>query len=253
MRNLFFFFFFLSYGQIDNDCIHIDYTEYINYDVPVIRDETLIIDQKENKTYFLMNISSQIYSPDVDDNIKEEFQNSDVTATVARLTDYNYVIIDHHLKKMDMYYDFARNFYKIDDIFPEMKWYITNEKNVINDIECLKATTYFRGREWSAWFAPSISLPYGPWKFNGLPGLILKAEDNLKQHLFVAKLIKYNDNCNIEIPVNKVIKEISLKEYIEIQDDFYNNIKNTQRGSISTSSKINFLEKETEFEFEWKM
>lgn len=39
---------------------------------------------------------------------------------------------------------------------------------------CYRATTHFRGRDYTAWFAPDIPLPYGPWKFGGLPGLIFR-------------------------------------------------------------------------------
>ena len=44
---------------------------------------------------------------------------------------------------------------KITDEFT-IKWITINEKKVINDIECYKATTDFRGRKWEAWYAPSI-------------------------------------------------------------------------------------------------
>lgn len=50
--------------------------------------------------------------------------------------------------------------------------------------KCQMATTTFRGRNYIAWFAPSIPYPMGPWLFNGLPGLILKVSDDKKQFVF---------------------------------------------------------------------
>lgn len=42
---------------------------------------------------------------------------------------------------------------------------------------CRKATCTFRGRDWTAWYAPEMPFQSGPWKLHGLPGLILKATD----------------------------------------------------------------------------
>jgi GLPGLI family protein len=42
-------------------------------------------------------------------------------------------------------------------------------------MECHYAKTKFRGREWKVWFTEEIPVSLGPWKLNGLPGLILKA------------------------------------------------------------------------------
>ena len=50
--------------------------------------------------------------------------------------------------------------------------------------ECQKATCTFRGREWTAWFALDVPISDGPWKFGGLPGLIMEAYDEGYQHWF---------------------------------------------------------------------
>lgn len=42
---------------------------------------------------------------------------------------------------------------------------------------CLKATARLYGRQWEVWYTPEIGTNYGPWKFWGLPGLILSARD----------------------------------------------------------------------------
>ncbi|MBR1800097.1 MAG: GLPGLI family protein [Bacteroidaceae bacterium] len=49
-----------------------------------------------------------------------------------------------------------------------------------------RATCHFRGRDFEAWFAPSIPGKRGPWKFQGLPGLILKVYDKERLYTFEA-------------------------------------------------------------------
>ncbi len=57
---------------------------------------------------------------------------------------------------------------------------------VILGYKCQRATCRFRGRDFEAWFAPSIPVKRGPWKFQGLPGLILKVYDKDKLYTFEA-------------------------------------------------------------------
>ena len=51
---------------------------------------------------------------------------------------------------------------------------------------CQQAMADFRGRRWTAWFAMDIPVSDGPWKLDGLPGLILEAYDEGQQHVFTA-------------------------------------------------------------------
>lgn len=67
---------------------------------------------------------------------------------------------------------------------PFMKWIITSERDSLLGYQCIKATTKYGGRSYIAWFAPDIPVPYGPWKFNGLPGLILVIRDTEKNFCF---------------------------------------------------------------------
>jgi len=56
-------------------------------------------------------------------------------------------------------------------------WKINPDTMTILGYQCQKATTTFSGRNYTAWFSSAIPLNDGPWKFYGLPGLILKISD----------------------------------------------------------------------------
>lgn len=58
-----------------------------------------------------------------------------------------------------------------------MAWEITQRQDTVAGYLCTQAEADFRGRHYRAWFTPEIPLNIGPWKFAGLPGLVLRAED----------------------------------------------------------------------------
>ena len=47
---------------------------------------------------------------------------------------------------------------------------------MISGFKCQKATTEFRGRTYEAFFSSEIAPRGGPWKFDGLPGLIISVK-----------------------------------------------------------------------------
>ncbi|QAR29993.1 GLPGLI family protein [Ornithobacterium rhinotracheale] len=69
---------------------------------------------------------------------------------------------------------------------PQLKWQLQKDKKEILGYTVQKATTSYGGREWEAWFAQDIPLAYGPYVFNGLPGLILEIYDTENEHHFTA-------------------------------------------------------------------
>jgi hypothetical protein len=74
------------------------------------------------------------------------------------------------------------NFQIIDSLYP-MNWNLTKDTTIILNEKCLAAETFFRGRKYIAYYAPRYNSSDGPWKFGGLPGLILlvKSSDNVFQ------------------------------------------------------------------------
>ena len=85
---------------------------------------------------------------------------------------------------------------------PKFNWKISNDKQKIGEYEAQKATTEFGGRKWTAWFTESIPFPDGPYKFSGLPGLIVKIEDSEKNFSWV-------------LTANKPLKEFEELSYSE--------------------------------------
>lgn len=66
----------------------------------------------------------------------------------------------------------------------KMDWKILPQTIKIGEYEAQKAITNFGGRKWIAWFTQEIPLQDGPYKFRGLPGLIIKVEDEKGDYSF---------------------------------------------------------------------
>ena len=73
----------------------------------------------------------------------------------------------------------------VDSLHTQMRTMGDSTREVLG-YTCQQATADFRGRRWTAWFATDIPISDGPWKLGGLPGLILEAYDEGKQHVFTA-------------------------------------------------------------------
>ncbi|MDH6251846.1 GLPGLI family protein [Chryseobacterium sp. H1D6B] len=65
-----------------------------------------------------------------------------------------------------------------------INWQLLNEFKRIGKYKCQKAVTKKYGRKWIVWFTEDIPFPFGPYKFNKLPGLILEAYDEKKEYIF---------------------------------------------------------------------
>jgi GLPGLI family protein len=85
------------------------------------------------------------------------------------------------------------------DHWKAISWDISEEKKKIGDYECQKASGYFRGRIYTAWFASEIPISSGPWKLFGLPGLILEAYDSSMHFYVIASEIIFNIKTDVEI------------------------------------------------------
>lgn len=63
-------------------------------------------------------------------------------------------------------------------------WTLTNEKKQLDNLTLQKATTTWGARNWIAWFAKDIPFQEGPYKFHGLPGMIVEVSDDQNNYKF---------------------------------------------------------------------
>lgn len=103
-----------------------------------------------------------------------------------------------HLREIALYQAYISG-----ESIPDLGWDISSEIKQIGRFSCQKATAKFRGRKYTAWFTPDIPISDGPWKFSGLPGMILQVSSDDNQYAFLYK--------SIEMPVNdKDVEQINF-------------------------------------------
>ena len=112
-----------------------------------------------------------------------------------------------------------------DSLFNLMQWEIIDAEVVnIANYNCKKAKTFFRGREYWAYYTNEIANQGGPWKFDGLPGFILKVESTDGFLLIEpTKIVFKKETPKISNPFlnKKVITFNQIKDKILEQDKKY--------------------------------
>ena len=173
-------------------------------------------------------------------NITSDMRKGEVRYSVTK-TYPDYKINLHRRLGMDKY--------KISED-RKINWKISSEKEKIGEWNAQKAEADFAGRHWVAWFSTEIPIQDGPYKFQGLPGLIVKIEDKKGSHKLELKGIK-NIQGDLDINVFEA-REIAVnsKQFHKVIKDYENDptkgIRQMQMGGATivmtgkdgTSSKI---------------
>jgi len=94
----------------------------------------------------------------------------------------------------------------------KQNWKISPETSDIGGMKAQKATTDFGGRKWVAWFTNEIQFQDGPYKFHGLPGLILNVEDEKGDHVFKFVELKKMPQKVVIFPETKEDELLITKE-----------------------------------------
>ncbi|MCJ8154883.1 GLPGLI family protein [Chryseobacterium sp. SSA4.19] len=193
MRNRFFLFLFLSVlFNAQNQRFTYDYS-FIpdSANISDIKKEMMNLDvSKSGSKFYSYTVyrSDSLMKVDLEKqlaasgsmNVKSDNRKGLVRYTVSK-TYPKYEVFFHNR--------ILRDQYKVSEERP-IVWTMTSEKLKIGEWSTQKAETDFAGRHWYAWFTTDIPIQDGPYKFHGLPGLIVKLEDQTQSHRFMLQAVK---------------------------------------------------------------
>jgi len=188
------------------------------YDVEYKKDSTQNTTVKENYHLDIEPKSVKYYPRDFfigDSLVTNNLQ-------IAKGTKFNTShIIAHQIGSADYdYYDVLENVVLKLPSKDIQEWKLTDEKKKVKDLNLQKATTNWGGRNWIAWFTADIPFQEGPYKFHGLPGLIVELFDDKNNYKF--ELVKTQ---KIATPKSNIYIDHMLKNSVAVDDKKYRDSK----------------------------
>lgn len=111
-----------------------------------------------------------------------------------------------------------------------------NTDEIILGYHCKLVKTKFRGRNYKIWYTKDIPVSSGPWKFFGLPGLILKVENDDRLFEYMATRIVLNKEFKIPQTLKNLYINLSssmeYKEFIKLQNNVFNDFREKAIASL---------------------
>ncbi len=144
----------------------------------------------------------------------------------------------------------GRDRYKIAE-HEKLHWKIEPEVKQIGKYKTQKATAEYGGRSWIAWFAQELPFQDGPYKFYGLPGLIVHIEDITGSHILTLvgnKTLPHSQTSDTtsempilmekEIPVTKAQFTKLYREYVNDPAKSMRQMMNNRGSNIRTEIRM---------------
>lgn len=217
--------FFSSIAQ-NNLVSEVGYTFYINNgNATITTDCSLIHFHDLNKSTFInfgfKDIPEESTTKKTNVNGVEEIKIDKYDNDEGQKPEYQKDFAKDSLWSFENIYG-EKKYHIIKEDLPDLKWNIQNDTKQIIGIATQKATIKFRGREYEAWFAPTIQINNGPFKFHGLPGLILEIRSLDNSYRFEAyklNLFKKEENLvTFKVLTEKYNKapEVDIKEKLAL-------------------------------------
>jgi GLPGLI family protein len=187
----------LSSESVEDSLKHEQSTDYMVLEIGTKGISKFYSDYKRRIDSLMMDV---IQNPQKVAFLQESIQNLGIQRADEREIFKNYP--EGKMTTTDMV---AVSAFLYEEDLNEIQWQITSDTMTCLNYLCQKATCDFRGRHYDAWFAPDLPINDGPWKFSGLPGLILYVADSSNQYIIKAIALE-----NINTPL-----QFAKKEYMK--------------------------------------
>ena len=129
---------------------------------------------------------------------------------------------------------------------PDIAWALTDDTLTVSGYLCQQATATHRGVEWHVWYTEEIPSSAGPWRLRGLPGLIVKAENDA--HTFCLAKLRQEASPITAPEQSPEVQRMKYAKLLKHKNEIYGNreyAKNPMyyisdlQGSITDMSVLN--------------
>ena len=232
-QNYFFLITFLSFtffqGQntANRFFYELTYKSYIK-DSIVTKKTLTILDITNQKSIYrdYLSVSQDSLITELSEKYKKSGNNVDMQKLIKTPNFTHKIIKEYPIKKVT-YSDKVLQDNFIYEEAPNFQWKILKEKKTIGEQKAQKATAKYGAKNWIAWFSNDIPFLDGPYKFYGLPGLIVQIEDeedNISWTLAGNKTVKnYKEKSLLDGGNNIKSIMVSKEKFKEIDTDYRNN------------------------------
>ncbi len=231
------------------------YNIYYNTDVPQTRKGQLLIDLTDTRSIFNIGKSNIEKS-----NSSIEKSDYGLTYNIKYKDIERFIEVDFNSQNIFSKETHRGNVYYVKDTIYDFNWNLSySEQKKIGTLSCKKATTYYRGRNYTAWYTIDIPLGYGPYKFNGLPGLIVSISDDKRTFAWILSSyktttqkpqFKNNEKLKPRLNAKEYYSKIRYPSNSEQQSIFQSKLpKGIKLISVTSDAHIR---KGIEIKFEWE-
>lgn len=133
-------------------------------------------------------------------------------------------------------------------------WKLQDSTKIIGEFKCQLAIGKFRGRTYHAWFTQDIPVRFGPWKLQGLPGLILEANDEQNIVSYRAKKVSMSPMIIDSINTDEAME---LQSFIKAKPQYLKDIEKKMRSKLPRNGTVEMSlpnrNTQQEISYEWEV
>lgn len=126
-------------------------------------------------------------------------------------------------------------FFLYEEDFETFRWELKDTKEKFGDYNTRLAAINYGGRLWTAWYTTEVPLSEGPYKFRGLPGLIVKMADSKGHYIFeIVSIERLSEITPIELEEHDYVRT-SRERYLRSEENLRMDIISRAREAGANS------------------
>ncbi|RRJ90349.1 GLPGLI family protein [Paenimyroides tangerinum] len=194
-----------------------------------IREGVLLYDRVNDESVYIDFLSKKLTQTEIvqftdEEKIRFNIDETSTIFTASTSTDDRYFFKKNN--EISYFQTYLGTPFLINDITFEFNWVLLNERKKIGNWLAHKALVDFRGREWIVWYTSDIPISSGPWKFEGLPGLIIEAQEAKGEFWFKLKSVESVSDLKLPLLTSMNGKKVTLRQYLEMEAESKQNMPN---------------------------